>query len=374
MPPETDFSVLEEFRFYRRTSFGGEDARPWTLYAIVGRHGGRFTQAQVDGAYFVEFRQDVPYSPDTFHAVSSVDREGRESRLSATAYIAYDKDSLKLTMDTEAAFITVTGGGPGQMLRWDGAAGTQPYGVRTRALPGYVPAFWGVALAQDGRLIVTDPVNHVLAFYDRGDLVEVVPRRPWWPGFPSDEPGEFYAPADVAVDVDGAGDIYIADFGNDRVQVLDSRGRFKAFVDAGFAWDGPQAVAFSHGRLCVTDADGTRCRVYDCRRREGEAREGEAPAEPVFVCQLPELLEADRAVVSKLGKVFIGGRDATTGAAGILSYLPEGGGARFEAVATEGVMGRFHRPRGLYLYRNSDDDYLYFVNEFPFDVGMYKME
>lgn len=359
--PDLGLDMIEEFRLYRRTGLGGDEGRPWTLVETIGKQG-RFWIPRADCEYFETLRGALPYSRDTFFAVTTVDRLGRESRMSQPGFVAYDQDCLKLTMDQDGnAYMTVAGEGMCRMLRWDDIAGTQPCGVRTRQYPGYAPSFWGIALGADGRLIVTDPANHVLAFYDRGDLVQVIPSRKWWPGFASDEPGEFYSPADVAVDE--AGNIYVADFGNDRVQVLDSTGQFKSLVDESFRFDGPHALGLLDNRLCVTDRNGTRCRVYEVQA--GEAK---------FLRELPRLSEADRAVVSGTDLIYVCGKDEQAKAEGVLIYKPQGETAVFDRAVTEGIMGKFHRPRGLYLYRGGTRDMLYFVNEFPFDLGTLKME
>ncbi|MBN2563120.1 MAG: hypothetical protein JXQ75_19515 [Phycisphaerae bacterium] len=365
MSPDTAPDSVEEFRVYRRTSFAGDDARPWMLMTTVGEQDGKLIP-RADGAYFEDFWHDVPYSLDTFYAVSTVDRQGRESGLSVPGFLAYGKDSVKLAMNLEAAYITLTGEGPCQMIYWDGAVGMQPYGVRTQRFKDYVPALAGLAFGADGRMIATDPVNHVLAFYDRGELVELVPNRKRWPGYASDEPGEFYTPADVAVD--DHGNMYVADFNNNRVQILDPRGQFKAMLDEGFRFFGPYALGCANGHLCVTDQadrEGTsyRCRVYDLRS-----------GDPAFARQLPPLAEADRGLVGKTGKVYISGRDDEARASGILVYTPNGDTAAFEEVGTEGKMGKFHHPRGMYLYPGADRNYAYFVNEFPFDVRRYKID
>ena len=258
------------------------------------------------------------------------------------------------------AYITLAGSGLCRMLWWDGKAGMQPYGVRTGDFPEYVPAFWGVTMA-GSQVVVTDPVNHVLAFYDRGDLVNLVPRRTWWPGFASDEPGEFYSPLDVAAD--DAGNLYVADYGNDRVQILDKDGKYKALLDPEFRFVGPHALGYAYGKLCVTDKAGTRCRVYDVR----------TGGEPWFVRELPPLVRADRGLVSASDKVYISGRDEKAGVEGVLVYVPQGTTAVYGHVGTEAPMGRFDRPRGLYLYRGPGDPTVYFANEFPFDVGSYPM-
>lgn len=354
LPPDSAPRTIQEFRVYRRTSFGGEDAKPWTLVNVVREQKGRWN-LRVDGDYFEEFRYDGPYSLDTFYAVSAVDRQGRESSLSASAYIAYDKKSYKLAMDVEAAYVTLTGDGPCQMIRWDGVAGSQPFGLRTRRFEGYTPSFGGVAMMPDGRLVVSDPRNHVLAFYDRGDLVALLPQRAWWPGFASDEQGEFDLPADVAAD--DVGNLYVADRNNDRVQVLDAQGRFLELLDGDFLFEGPHAVGYANGHLCVTDKNGTRCRVYDVQSPDHR-----------LVGELSALVGADRGLVSSTGNVYISGQDESSGTSGILVYRPEEQSLVFDRVETSGTMGKYHRSRGLYQYRGGAANLGYFVNQFPFDV------
>jgi hypothetical protein len=359
--PDTVFiTAVEEFRIYERTGFADYQVKPWTLLSTL-----RPSQTGplcAPGAYFDELRYDGPYSLDTFYAVSIVDHQGRESSLAPPACLAYDKDSVGFAIDTNNGYITLAGEGQAQMMVWDGSVGTQQYGVRTRAFAGYQPNFAGAAVGKDGRLIVADPVNHVLAFYDRGDLAEVVPQRRWWPGFPSDDAGEFYEPTDVAVDE--AGRIFVADRNNDRVQILDSRGRFQALLEAETQLHGPHALGYANGVLCVTDQAGTRCRVYDMQ----------SPT-PRYVRELPPLVEADRALVSKSGKIYVAGRVSVGGTTGILVFVPQAGGAVLDHVEAQDIMGGFHRPRGLYVYpRGGADQFAYFVNQFPFDVRRCKLQ
>jgi len=281
------------------------------------------------------------------------------------AYIPWGKDSLQLAVAGTAACITVRGHGQAQLLYWDGIAGTQAYGVKADRFAGYKPSFGGVAFTSDGRLIVTDPVNHVLAFYefDRHELAEVVPSSDSWPGEPGDRPGEFFAPSDVAID--GAGNLYVADRGNHRVQILDARGRPKSILDDDFRFKGPHAVAFANGHLCVTDDAGRRCRVYDI---SGD--------EPKFVRQLPPVWDAGRGLVNSKGRVFITGRASEQGEWGVLVFDPTGGGATLKRTITGGpaLMGGLHKPRGLCLYPAPNVNFAYMVNMFPFDVRRVDLE
>ena len=361
LPEEVSLDMVEEFRIYKRTSLGDDAIKPWTLASILPQSP-RLKELCVDGTYFDEFRYDGPYSLDTFYAVSLVDRQGRESNLSPPGCLAYDKDSISFAMGEETGYITLAGDGPAQMMCWDGMTGTQNFGVRFQAFKGYKPGFGGVAIGKDGRLVVADPLNHVLAFYDHGELTEVVPSRPWWPGFASDEPGEFYSPADVAVDETGG--IFVADRNNNRVQVLDSRGHFQSVLDEQFHFEGPHAIGYANGHVCVTDKGGTRCRVYQWQTSGAR-----------LVRELTGLVEADRALVSKTGKIYLAGRTSAGGTTGILVFVVSGENAVLDHVETEDVMGTYHRPRGLCQYPGAaGDDWAYFVNEFPFDVRRCKLQ
>ncbi|MFH1418249.1 MAG: CARDB domain-containing protein [Planctomycetota bacterium] len=360
LPEGMTMTNIEEFRIYKRVGFATDDARPWLLDSIAVQKHWRWHFC-AESTYFDELRYEGPYSLDTFFATSIVDKQGRESSLSAPGCVVYDKDCISLAMDREAAYITLAGDGPAQMLCWDGESGTQHFGVRTRAFKGYEPAFAGIAIDRSGRLVVADPENHVLAFYDRGDLVEVIPSRPWWPGFASDEPGEFYSPKDVAVDDNGR--IYVADFQNNRVQILDPQGRFLSLLDEGFAFEGPHAVGCSHNRLCVTDQGGTRCRVYDLSREV-----------PEFLRELPPVTQAGRALVSETDHIYIPAVVPDDYRKGIAVFVSDGKTAKLERIETEDVMGNYHRPRGLYLYPGGGKAWAFFVNEFPFDVHRCKLK
>jgi len=361
-PPTVGIKLVDEFRIYKRTSFAGDDQRPWNLVSAL-RRGPLHWSMQYKGDYFDEPAPHAGFSQDTFYAVSAVDALGRESGLSAPGYLAWGKDAIKFAIDGDAGFITLAGDGPVKILRWDGKVATQPFGLRTVRFPGYQPGFGGIAFSADHRPVIVDPLNHVLAFYDeQGNLEATLPARDRWPGFASDKPGEFNVPYDVAVD--GGGQYYVADYGNNRVQVLDSTGRFKGLVDEDFRFDGPHALGYANEYLCVTDSAGTRCRLYDLRGDKIK-----------FVCELPSLADADRGLYSRSGKIYITGRATKASPFGILVYVPSLEGARYEHTVFDMEMGRVFSPRGLYLYVNAqDEDYGYCVNQFPFDVRRCRLE
>ncbi|MCG8406433.1 MAG: hypothetical protein MI923_14640 [Phycisphaerales bacterium] len=354
-PQNADPDVFKQFRIYKRTGFAGDDTKPWALSTIKEPSGGKWTRLSEE-TYFDPL-EEGPYSLDTFFAVSSVDEEGRESGLSEPTCLPYDVECVQFAIEGQAAYMTLRGGGAMRMLYWDAVAGTQPYGVKTGRFEGYSPSFSGIAFTPDRRMVLTDPVNHVLAFcdVDRQELVELVPRREYWPSFPSMMPGEFSYPADVAAD--DSGNLYVADQGNHRIQILDSEGRYKGILDEDFRFKGPDAVGYANGHLCVTDNGRRRCRVY---KVDG--------GQPSFVRELLPLFDAGRGLVNKSGEVFITGRSSETGTWAVQVFAPMGKTAKLSRTLTEGQLGRYHRPRGLYFYLGGGSDFAYFVNDFPFDV------
>jgi hypothetical protein len=361
MPEGANIAMAEEFRVYRRTGLTDNAARPWTLVSVL-QPTPSLKKLCAECPYFSEILGGGVYSGDTFFAASMVDREGRESSLSPPGCLAYNKDSISFAMGAnDTGYITLAGDGEAQMLCWDGEIGTQHFGVRTRNFKGYRPEFAGIATTKNGRLVAADPANHVLAVYDRGDLSELIPGRSWWPGYASDEPGEFYEPSDVAID--DAEHILVADRNNNRVQILDSRGRFIGLLDEGFQFEGPYAVGYANEHVCVTDKAGSRCRVYRLEGTKG-----------TFVRELPALVKADRALVSKTGKVYVAAKISEDGASGIIVFNPSGASASMDRMETKDTMGPFCRPRGLYVYGGGTDQWAYFVNEFPFDVHRIRLD
>lgn len=364
MPKDVQPELIQEFRVYKRTGFAGQETKPWTLVSIHHPpEQGNFPHGIE--TYFDEFKYDGPYSLDTFFAVSSVDRNGRESNLSEPGFVPWKKEAIKFAVFGPSGYMTTRGEGEAQFFVWDGYAGTQPNHMATDKFPGYSPASEGIAFLPDGRMVVTDPVNHVLAIYDvsRNQLVDVWPHRSGWPGRPGMKEGEFNDPADVAVD--SAGNVYVADRGNHRVQILDSKGAYKGLLDPDFRFRGPHAIAISHDHVCVTDKAGSRCRVYDIK---------ESPAK--FVLELPEIADGDRAIVNSRGRVFITGRQSPGGDWTMLSYEPDGaGGAVYSGMGVMPNMGDYERPRSMYHHLSKvEPDWAYMINCFPFDVRRLHLE
>ena len=154
----------------------------------------------------------------------------------------------------------------------------------------------GVAVDAQDRVYVADYGNHRVQVFDRAGR----PLARW--GRAGGGPGEFALPHGVAVD--GAGRVYVGDLLNHRVQQFDGDGRFLAQwggagTDAGrFMWPGGLAVD-DQGQVYVADTGNSRVQVFDGQGRlvaqwATEALTGdEAPAASITL---------DRA-----GRVYVGG-------------------------------------------------------------------
>ncbi len=110
-----------------------------------------------------------------------------------------------------------------------------------------------LALAPDGTLYVVDAstTHRVQRFSATGEFIESF-------GGPGDAPGKFLFPSGIAVD--GSGLVYVADAGNERVQVLEPSGSFLTSIapalgqPGSFRFGFPGAVAFDgSGRLYVAN-------------------------------------------------------------------------------------------------------------------------
>ncbi len=88
---------------------------------------------------------------------------------------------------------------------------------------------WGVAVARNGSVYVTDTWNHrVEKFTSTGQFIKA-----WGYSGQADKPEAFYGPRALAVDAEGR--VYVADTGNKRIVVFDANGNFvTAFGSEGF--------------------------------------------------------------------------------------------------------------------------------------------
>jgi predicted membrane-bound mannosyltransferase/sugar lactone lactonase YvrE len=120
---------------------------------------------------------------------------------------------------------------------------------------------WGVAVAPDGSVYVTDTWNHrVQKFTADGKFITM-----WGYFGQGEKPEAFYGPRGIAVD--SKGNVYVTDTGNKRVVIFDGNGKFiaqfgSAGVDNG-QFDEPVGVAVdSEGKVYVNDTWNQRVQVF----------------------------------------------------------------------------------------------------------------
>ena len=112
----------------------------------------------------------------------------------------------------------------------------------------------GVAVAADGRVIVTNTGAGTLAVLRDGRIERTVGRR-------GSGPGEFSRPHDVEIAGDGA--VYVVDSGNDRVEVFSAGLEHRAAFGAELKLDGPKYLHFDGDRIWLADEDNHRILLLD---------------------------------------------------------------------------------------------------------------
>ncbi|HNT75322.1 MAG TPA: TIGR03663 family protein [Anaerolineae bacterium] len=137
------------------------------------------------------------------------------------------------------------------------------------ALPG--TAARGVAVAPDGTLYVSDTAQHCIWHLAADGAV-----RHYWGGYGAGE-GQFNEPWGVAVDAQG--NVYVADTWNHRVQKFDAQGQFllswghfsqvQAYDLGGQGvFYGPRSIAVGpEGAIYVADTGNQRVQVFDAEGR-----------------------------------------------------------------------------------------------------------
>lgn len=120
---------------------------------------------------------------------------------------------------------------------------------------------WGIAVAPDGTVYVSDTWNHrIQRFTSSGKAIGM-----WGQYGQGEVPEAFWGPRGVAVDAQGR--VYVADTGNKRIVVFDSRGGYitqfgSAGLDPG-QFDEPVGVAVAaDGTVYVTDTWNQRIQAF----------------------------------------------------------------------------------------------------------------
>jgi uncharacterized protein (TIGR03663 family) len=171
-----------------------------------------------------------------------------------TVYVADSRNHRVLHLDME-----------GNILHeW----GTFADGVDTPVAPGTFNEPWGIAIAPDGSIYVTDTWNHrVEKFTPAGKFITA------WGIFGQGEtPDSFYGPRGLAVDAEGR--VYVTDTGNKRIVVFDANGNFiTEFGSAGFdpgQFDEPVGIAIDkNGTVYVVDTWNQRIQTFTPVETEG---------------------------------------------------------------------------------------------------------
>jgi len=228
-----------------------------------------------DGVLVTVLRPEVPYTgakPDSF-----------KHRLRCPEGVAVDGQGRIWVADTIRNHRVVAVRPDGKVLRVVGGDGNSTHGSGTD--PGSFLWPHGVALSPDGRLlVVTDTGNSRVQIFFSPDPAREPHALRRVVGFLGPEAGALSTPAGVAVD--GSNRIYVADYGHDRVVVLDADGRYRRELGGlGPSTDGlyhPYALALGpRGRLAVADYGHDRIVLFDGegRRLFAFGREGEDPGE-----------------------------------------------------------------------------------------------
>jgi uncharacterized protein (TIGR03663 family) len=146
--------------------------------------------------------------------------------------------------------------------------GTFADGVNTPIADGTFNEPWGIAVAPDGSVYVTDTWNHrIEKFTAAGKFISA------WGTFGQGEtPDSFYGPRGLAVDTNG--NVYVTDTGNKRVAVFDGNGNFiTTFGSAGLdpgQFDEPVGITVDkNGTVYVVDTWNQRIQTFTPVETEG---------------------------------------------------------------------------------------------------------
>lgn len=112
----------------------------------------------------------------------------------------------------------------------------------------------GVAVAPDGRVVVSNTRGATLSVFRDGKLERTVGRR-------GSREGEFSNPHDVEVGPDGS--VYVVDSGNNRVQVFDAAFKHKATYGAALKLESPKYLHIDGEHLWLADEDHHRILMLD---------------------------------------------------------------------------------------------------------------
>ena len=157
-------------------------------------------------------------------------------------YVADSRNGRVLHFDSTGTLINA----------WGTRSGNDPNSPNPAAPPSTFNEPWGVAVAPDGSVFVTDTWNYrVQKFTPDGKFVKM-----WSTYTAGGQPQTFYGPRGIVVD--SKGHVYVVDTGNKRIVVFDEDGNYitqfgSAGLDAG-QFDEPVGIAIdNNGTVYITD-------------------------------------------------------------------------------------------------------------------------
>lgn len=220
--------------------------------SIAGKEGGIALQRPFDVC--VDSAGDVIVS-DIEAGVIVFDEVNKEVRVLGEKSSIELKRTLGIACSNEAIFVGVVGVGQVVALSFDGSA------IRTYGRPGQFPNPVDVAYdwKQKRVVVVDNKIHQVVVYSEAGDSLLTIGTR-------GEGDGEFNFPQSVAIDT--AGNLYVVDAMNFRVQEFDARGKFlRKFGEQGSifgTFSRPKGIALdSFGNLYVADAVHNNFQIFN---------------------------------------------------------------------------------------------------------------
>jgi streptogramin lyase len=184
-------------------------------------------------------------------------------KLRAPTSVTVDPEGMKLTSTTEYNETT------GQVKETRGAAAANTFTFTSKfgevgTEPGKLKTPWGVAVDSAGNLWVADTGNNRIEKFDaEGKYLSKF-------GETGSEPGKLSGPEGIAID--SKGNIWVADSGNNRIEEFGPEGKYLLTVGSAGTEPGkfkaPAAIAFdSKSNMWVADTGNSRVEKFDTEHK-----------------------------------------------------------------------------------------------------------